>query len=224
LLVDVRDLLLDLSSLFSDDVLGDSLGLNLLLDKRNSLISLLGDSRRSLLLNLGLVDLSGLLVVDVLDGLVLDHLVGLLGDSLLFDSFLVLDVLVFDFGLSSQSGRLSSQLVTELSLLLLLSWVLCSLGSSASVVTSDSLVLSSHFSVLVDFSHLGVLLAKNVSHLGEFLLHLILRFVSALLLAVVAVVHTSVWSIGLIAIVLHGVVLSIFVLSNLGIILGSHDS
>jgi hypothetical protein len=103
LMVNVGDLLLNLSGLLSDDVLGDSLCLNLLLNKRNSLISLLSDSRRSLLLNLRLVNLGCLLVDDILSGLILNDLIGFFTDSLLFDSFLVLDVLVFDFSFSSQS-------------------------------------------------------------------------------------------------------------------------
>lgn len=107
-------------------------------------------------------------------------------------------------------------------MLLLLSWILCSLSSGASIITRDSLVASGNFSVLVDLSHLGVLLAKHISHLGEFLLHRIFRLHSALLLAVVAVIHTSIRSVGLIAIVLHGVILSILVLGHLSFVLRGH--
>lgn len=97
LVVDVGDLLLNMSSLCGNDVFSDSLGLNLLLNEGDSLISLFGDSFRSLFLDLRFVDLGSLLVDDVLGSLIFDDLGGLLTQILLFGPFLVLDVLVFDF-------------------------------------------------------------------------------------------------------------------------------
>lgn len=151
----VGDLPLDGSGLLLDNFLLILLSLNLLLDNADLLLSLLGDSGSLGLNKLGLVDLSNFFLVDRFGFSGSDDAL-----SLFLKDFLLLSLLLFNGGLldgylSDELGGLDSQIRAHLLVLLLLSWVLGFLGSSAGSLSLNLLLLSNHLLLLVDFLKLG---------------------------------------------------------------------
>ena len=109
--LDVSDLMLNSSGLLGDLLLLNSLSLDFVLNKSDSLFGFLGDTRRLLFLELGLVDFSNLGGGNRLLLLLSEDFLSLLNESSLFLSLGFLNRLSLDFNLGNELRSLNLKVI-----------------------------------------------------------------------------------------------------------------
>jgi len=159
--LNVGNLLLDGGGLLANLLGLDSLGLNLILDERDSLFGLLGDARGLLLLELGLVDLGNLGGSHGLLLLLSEDLCGFFDKNLLFLSLRFFDGGPLNLNFTDQLRRLNLEALALLEILLLLGWVVRFLSIHAILLALDLLVFGNNLLLLVDLLLLGIFLSDD---------------------------------------------------------------
>jgi len=168
LLDKVSNLLLSGGDLILDNRLLIFLSLNLLLNDADLFISFLGDSGSLRFNELGLVDLRNFFLVNGLGLFLRNDALSLFLKNSLFLSLLLFNGRLLNGNLSNELRGFHSQVSTHLLVLLLLSWVLRFLSSSAGCLTLDLLLFSNHLFLFVDFLKLGEFLSNHSFTLRDF--------------------------------------------------------
>ena len=139
----------------------NSLSLDFIFDKCDSLLGFLSDTRSLLLLKLSLVDLGNLSGSDGLLLFLSKNFLSFLNKSSFLSSLVFLDGSSLNLNFSDELRSFNLEAGAALSVSLLLSWVLRFLRQNARSLSFLLLIFSDNLLVLVDFLLLGILFGNH---------------------------------------------------------------
>jgi hypothetical protein len=160
-MLDAGNLRLDDSSLLGDLGLLNSLSLDFILDKSDSFLGFLSDTRGLLLLEFSLIDLGNLGCSDSLLLLLSENFLSFLNKSSFLSSLVFLNGSSLDLNFGDELRSFNLEARAALSVSLLLSWVLRFLRQNARSLSFLLLVFSNNLLVLVDFFLLAILFSND---------------------------------------------------------------